>query len=214
MKTPKNKPWNFCETPEEKCTMNYCNENGCQNRKRNLVEPKINSWKTMEEIDNGLKKAREEYLSSKKKSKAATFILDQIDKAIEKSNLEQQIEKTETLYRKVSVSERKPIKSGTYFSNEEEVYYRESTNKFEHNYDAHCVYPQWWLEEITNPTTQLQADKAELLEALEKISKVTNEGYMTDHTDFQVWESELKQVHSEIESLIQKHKKCQEKKPR
>ena|SRR5690606_6635816 len=28
------KPWNFCETPEEKCTMNYCDDNGCQNRKR------------------------------------------------------------------------------------------------------------------------------------------------------------------------------------
>jgi len=28
----------FCETPEEKCTMNYCDENGCQNRKRELVE--------------------------------------------------------------------------------------------------------------------------------------------------------------------------------
>ncbi|QNS40169.1 hypothetical protein H0S70_07080 [Chryseobacterium manosquense] len=49
--------------------MNYCDENGCQNRKRNLVEPK--------------------------KSKAATFILGQIDKAIEKSTLEQQIEKLE-----------------------------------------------------------------------------------------------------------------------
>lgn len=35
------KPWAFCETPEEKCTMNYCDENGCQNRKRNLVEDKI-----------------------------------------------------------------------------------------------------------------------------------------------------------------------------
>ena len=23
-------PWNFCETPEEKCTMNYCDENGCE----------------------------------------------------------------------------------------------------------------------------------------------------------------------------------------
>jgi hypothetical protein len=34
------KPHSFCETPEEKCTMNYCDENGCQNRKRNLVEPK------------------------------------------------------------------------------------------------------------------------------------------------------------------------------
>ncbi|CAL2085027.1 hypothetical protein [Tenacibaculum sp. 190524A02b] len=27
----------FCETPEENCTMNYCDDNGCQNRKRNLV---------------------------------------------------------------------------------------------------------------------------------------------------------------------------------
>lgn len=32
------KPHSFCETPEEKCTMNYCDENGCMNRKRNLVE--------------------------------------------------------------------------------------------------------------------------------------------------------------------------------
>ena len=70
------------------------------------------------------------------------------------------------------------------------------------------------IEEIPNPTTQLQAEKAELFEALEKISKVTNEGYMTDHTDFQVWELELKQVHSEIESIIQKMKKCQENTPR
>lgn len=30
-------PWDFCETPKEKCTMNYCDENGCQNRKRNYV---------------------------------------------------------------------------------------------------------------------------------------------------------------------------------
>lgn len=88
METLKNEPWNFCETPEEKCTMNYCDENGCQNRKRHLVEPKINPWKTIEEIDNGLKKAREEYLLSKKKSKAATFILGKIDKAIENSEKE------------------------------------------------------------------------------------------------------------------------------
>jgi len=33
------KPHSFCETPEEKCTMNYCDENGCQNRVRHLVEP-------------------------------------------------------------------------------------------------------------------------------------------------------------------------------
>jgi hypothetical protein len=32
------KPHLFCETPEENCTFNYCDENGCQNRKRELVE--------------------------------------------------------------------------------------------------------------------------------------------------------------------------------
>jgi hypothetical protein len=32
------KPWKFCETPEEKCTMNYCDDNGCMNRTRHLVE--------------------------------------------------------------------------------------------------------------------------------------------------------------------------------
>ena len=41
MKNPQEepKPHLFCETPEEKCAMNYCDENGCQNRKRELVEP-------------------------------------------------------------------------------------------------------------------------------------------------------------------------------
>jgi hypothetical protein len=32
------KPHSFCETPKERCTMRYCDENGCLNRKRNLVE--------------------------------------------------------------------------------------------------------------------------------------------------------------------------------
>ena len=31
------KPHGFCETPHENCTMNYCDENGCINRKINLV---------------------------------------------------------------------------------------------------------------------------------------------------------------------------------
>ena len=31
------KPWSFCETPQEKCTINYCDDNGCQNRKRHYV---------------------------------------------------------------------------------------------------------------------------------------------------------------------------------
>ncbi len=32
------KQWSFCETPTEKCTMNHCDENGCQNRMRVLVD--------------------------------------------------------------------------------------------------------------------------------------------------------------------------------
>ena len=32
------KPWSFCERPEEKCTMNYCDENGCINRKRSYTD--------------------------------------------------------------------------------------------------------------------------------------------------------------------------------
>ncbi len=35
-----NESWSFCETPNENCSANYCDDNGCQNRKRNLVEPK------------------------------------------------------------------------------------------------------------------------------------------------------------------------------
>lgn len=32
------KPWSFCETPDEKCAMNYCDENGCQNRNRRYAD--------------------------------------------------------------------------------------------------------------------------------------------------------------------------------
>lgn len=38
MSTGLKQPHLFCETPEENCSMNYCDENGCQNRNRFLVE--------------------------------------------------------------------------------------------------------------------------------------------------------------------------------
>ena len=41
-KTEKLKPHSFCETPEEKCTLGYCDDNGCMNRKRVFVEPELN----------------------------------------------------------------------------------------------------------------------------------------------------------------------------
>ena len=50
------------------------------------------------------------------------------------------------------------------------------------------------LEEIPDPTTQLQADKAELLEALEKVTDLLEAGF-----------PEISAV-KESKSLIQKHK--------
>ena len=161
MKTPKNEPWNFCETPEEKCTMNYCDENGCQNRKRNLVEPK--------------------------KSKASTFILGQIDKAIEKSTLEQQSEKTETLYRKVQFEINDKDHDETWLIGKSANFiFNPNTRNGEELLDflAGC-------EEIPDPTAQLNADKSELLEALEKLRN--HYGLFPENR-------------TEIESLIQKHK--------
>jgi len=49
-------PWSFCETPKEKCTMNYCDDNGCQNRKRNYVDEEITS---VELIDNLIDKPKD-----------------------------------------------------------------------------------------------------------------------------------------------------------
>jgi hypothetical protein len=56
------KPHSFCETPEEKCTMNYCDENGCQNRKRELVELKQETLEEASWKHNPLKKLDGEFL--------------------------------------------------------------------------------------------------------------------------------------------------------
>lgn len=37
MKDSSPKPHGFCVTPNSNCTMNYCDDNGCQDRKRELV---------------------------------------------------------------------------------------------------------------------------------------------------------------------------------
>lgn len=97
----------------------------------------------------------------------------------------------ETLYRKVAVSERKPKRVGTYFTNEGEVFYSSTYKEFQHDYDPHKMYPEWWLEEI--PAAQLQADKEELIEKLEEIYD-----YLGSHFDGEK---------VSIGELIQKHKK-------
>lgn len=98
----------------------------------------------------------------------------------------------ETLYRKVAVSERKPTKSGDYFTNEGLSFYASTYKGFEHHTDPHRVYPDWWLEPIPDPTAQLKADKEELLEALENCQKVIKQ-----RNNLRI---------KELDSLIQKHK--------
>lgn len=101
----------------------------------------------------------------------------------------------ETIYRKVAVSERKPLKSGSYYTNIDKSFYRKSTGEFEDNNDSYIVYPTFWLEEIPDNTQQiekLEADKAELLEALEKV-RISLLLLPDEFSD-------------EINSIIQKHK--------
>ena len=104
----------------------------------------------------------------------------------------------ETLYRKVAVSEKHPKEDGFYYvfnGLKHSTYYSKllgfnycmgqinMSNKITH-----------YLEEIPDNTIQLKADKAELLEALERCN---NELYFySRQTDFV----------EENKSLIQKHK--------
>jgi hypothetical protein len=93
------KPHGFCETPEEKCTMNYCDDNGCQNRKRQLTDLEIaikleeierEEWKqeTLVEkmiplqlkynLDNMKQKAIEEAAKSYRSSTANKMAIEEV----------------------------------------------------------------------------------------------------------------------------------------
>ena len=99
----------------------------------------------------------------------------------------------ETLYRKVAKSE-EPKYNGNYHCIFPEGHI--FTIPFLKEYGFHdeftdCSGITHYLEEIHDPTIQLQADKAELLEALEKLRN--HYGLFPENR-------------IEIESLIQKHK--------
>lgn len=123
-----------------------------------------------------------------------------------------------TLYRKVAVSERLPPPMTDVL-----IKYRWNGYFEPYHYvdDLHCKDEMLnevthWIEEIPYPTAQLQSDKAELLEALEKVKRLEPIICMGGAVAEQ-WQNEaqaLNEMMAEIESLIQKHKKCQEKKPR
>ena len=101
----------------------------------------------------------------------------------------------ETLYRKVAISERMPDKSGFYFTYsssgvKKTIWFM--NDKF--SYVSPSYNPDYWLEEVPDPTAQLQADKEELLEALEKATDLLEAGF-----------PEISTV-KDFQSLIQKHK--------
>ena len=126
----------------------------------------------------------------------------------------------ETIYRKVAVSERMPdiskwnidyfilefdpprkgrfiqgfVANGLFIDTHRDGY---STVNIPFN-----PQPTHYIEEIPDTTTQLQADKAELLEALENLTEYGSTG------------EDAVEMKREIESLIQKMKKCQENTPR
>ena len=110
----------------------------------------------------------------------------------------------ETIYRKVAVSERMPPPMTDILIKYRWSNYFEPYHYFD---DLHCKDEilnevTHWIEEILDPTIQLKADKAELLEALERCN---NELYFySGQTDFV----------EENKFLIQKHKQCQENTPR
>jgi hypothetical protein len=85
VKRQEKKPHSFCETPEEQCTMNYCDENGCQNRVRHLVESKQEQDKKMYSEEDMIEFAVWMYLevgSNKGKERTNKELFEQFKKEI------------------------------------------------------------------------------------------------------------------------------------
>ena len=116
-----------------------------------------------------------------------------------------------TLYRKVAVSERLPPPMTDILIKYRWNNYFEPYHYFD---DLHCKDEMLnevthWIEEIPDPTIQLQADKAELLEALERSNlqiKYLHEKFIETGSG--------NSILSKNQSIIQKMKKCQENTPR
>ena len=98
----------------------------------------------------------------------------------------------ETLYRKVAISERMPKAKEMLMTSHGWSLW--NGHQFEDEDDKPISYINYWLEEIPDPTAQLKADKAELLEALEKATDLLEAGF-----------PEISAV-KDFQSIIQKHK--------
>ena len=76
----------------------------------------------------------------------------------------------ETLYRKVAVTERIPKEEEMLMTSHGWSLW--NGKQFEDEDDKPISYINYWLEEILDPTAKLKADKAELLEALQRIINI------------------------------------------
>jgi len=76
-----------------------------------------------------------------------------------------------TKYIKVSVADRLPEKSGTYYSEIGEVFFAQSRGKFEHNYEAHNVSPEFWLEPVPDREEEMREMLEECLNSLNWVSQ-------------------------------------------
>ena len=99
----------------------------------------------------------------------------------------------ETLYRKVAVTERIPKEEEMLMTSHGWSLW--NGKQFEDEDDKPISYINYWLEEILDPTVQLKADKAELLEALQRIINI-----------YPILVEEDKEELLKAKSLIQKHK--------
>ena len=110
----------------------------------------------------------------------------------------------ETIYRKVAVSE-EPKHNGNYHCIFPEGHI--FTIPFLKEYGFHeeftdCSGITHYLEEISDTTAQLQADKAELLEGLEKIFKVGYKPYRNTRNE----ELEIIDIARNLLNKFKKHK--------
>lgn len=77
-------------------------------------------------------------------------------------------------YIKVNTADRLPEKGGTYLSELGEVFFAQSSGKFEHNYEAHNVYPEFWLSPVPDR-------EEEMREMLEKVLKINHHHKFNGH---------------------------------
>jgi len=106
-----------------------------------------------------------------------------------------------TKFKKVSVADRLPDKSGTYDSNLGEIFYNNFRQKFEHNDKWHDLFPDYWLLEVSDYEDEMKELLTELTEAIEFESIIIKENIDNDG-----WENYGGRLYDKAKSLLTKIK--------